>query len=274
LDLDEVSQVASILANLEKTSSKYGLLGKLEALAPGELDDLDKILSDWSVAVAKTALDELQTRLALLSQLDRKLRDESSSELHDLQPLFESSLWVFGPEFESIEYTSNRSMASVVRSLIDPNHRADFSRNRPDFVVIPTGSLGIYSKDRYGHDHDVCGVDGLVVVEIKRPGIVIASDEKSQAWKYVKELLQTGYIDERTKVHCFVLGSARDPTEGVRQEGNVVIEPMTYDVFIRRAEARMMNLRKKLANAPFLSGRLFTPIINDGPLVLQESFAE
>lgn len=35
-------------------------------------------------------------------------------------------------------------------------------------------------------------------------------------------------------------------------EGNVTIRPMGYNVFIKRAEARMLGLRDKLRDAPFL----------------------
>ena len=63
-----------------------------------------------------------------------------------------------------------------------------------------------------------------------------------------------GLFDKRTTVNCFVLGSKRDPHEGVRKEedNRVVIEPMTYNTFIRRAERRMLGLRQKLSAAPFL----------------------
>jgi hypothetical protein len=115
-------------------------------------------------------------------------------------------------------------------------------------------NVGFYSRDGYGDDHEVNGVASLVIAEIKKPGITMGSEHKNQAWKYVKELLERTLIDRRTQVACFVLGSQRDPHEGIRKEedGRVNIEPMSYDVFIRRAEKRMLGLRDKLKDAPFL----------------------
>jgi len=248
----QIEQVAGILANLEVSKSKYGLIDKLHQMKPGDLDDLHKLLEDWTLTVAKDALDEIQARLRLIEELDTKLRDPESDEVQDLQPLLESSLWVFGPEFESIEYTSNRGMTEVIRSLF--GLEATGSRRRPDFVIVPDGSVGLYSIDAYGEDREVNGVASLVIAEIKRPGIEIGSDQKNQAWKYVKELMEKGLIDKRTKVDCFVLGSKRDPHESIRKEEDdrVVIEPMTYNTFIRRAERRMLGLREKLRTAPFL----------------------
>ena len=100
ISTEEVSQIAGILANLELSTSKYGLLSKLHELKPGDLDEFYALLDDWTVQLAKDALDEIQTRLKLIQDLDEKLRDDRMDEVGDLQPLFERSLWVFGPEFE------------------------------------------------------------------------------------------------------------------------------------------------------------------------------
>jgi hypothetical protein len=271
----QVEQVASILANLEQANSKYGLITKLHELKPGELDDLHRLLDDWTLTAAKAALDELQSRLRLIEELNMKLRDENADEVQDLQPLFEDSLWVFGPEFESIEYTSNRGMTEIIRKIFGKNDTG--SRNRPDFVIVPDGSIGLYSRDAYGEDREVNGVASLVIAEIKRPGITIGSDQKNQAWKYVKELMERGLVDRHTQVSCFVLGSRRDPHEGVRKEedGRVIIEPMSYDVFIRRAEKRMLGLRDKLKEAPFLQRQGFNTadFVSPPDLLKQDLFS-
>lgn len=247
---DQIEQVAGILANLEASSSQYSLLAKLHGLQPGELDQLDGILADWSVATAKLALDEIQNRLKLINELHDKLRDERADEVRELQPLIERSLWVFGPEFESIEFTSNRGMSEVIRRLLGGTVQG--SLNRPDFVILPDGSVGLFARPSFDDQHEVIGVAHLVVVELKRPGIAIGMDQKNQAWKYVVELQTQGLIDDNTRVTCFVMGSKLTPREGVREEGGVKIIPMAYDTFIRRAETRMLNLYARLSEAPFL----------------------
>lgn len=203
---DEVQQVAGILANLELSNSKYGLVQRLHGMPPGDLDQLHQILVDWNVRSAKLALDEILSRLKLIEELDRKLRDENADEVGDLQPLFDRSLWVFGPEFESLEFTSNRGMTEVIRKLWGSEEKG--SRLRPDFVMLPDGSVGFYSRDAYDSHHEVNGVARLVIAEIKCPGIVIGSEQKDQAWKYVKELAGKGLVSKATEVTCFVLGLA------------------------------------------------------------------
>lgn len=247
---DQIDQVAGILANLEASTSQYSLLARLHGLLPGELDQLDNILTDWSVATAKLALDEIQNRLKLIRELHDKLRDERADEVRELQPLIERSLWVFGPEFESIEFTSNRGMSEVIKRLLGGT--AQGSLNRPDFVILPDGSVGLFARPAFDDQHEVIGVAHLVVVELKRPGIPIGMDQKNQAWKYVVELQTRGLIDDTTRVTCFVLGSQLTPHEGVREEGRTKIIPMAYETFIKRAETRMLNLYARLSEAPFL----------------------
>lgn len=253
ISTEEVGKVAGILANLELSTSKFSLVRKLHELQPGDLDALYELLDDWTLRLAKDALDEIQTRLKLIEDLDKKLRDETMDEVGDLQPLFERSLWVFGPEFESLEFTSNKGMTEVIRKLFGATQTG--SRQRPDFVILPDGSVGLYSRDAHDLGHDVDGVSRLVVAEIKKPGVGIGSEQKDQAWRYVKELRSKGLLTEAAMTACYILGSKIDPGEGgIRTEwdGRVTIIPMTYNTFIRRAEKRMLGLREKLKDAPFL----------------------
>jgi hypothetical protein len=160
---------------------------------------------------------------------------------------------VFGPEFESIEFTSNKGMTEVIRKLFGAATTG--TRNRPDFVMVPDGSVGFYSRDSHDLGHEVDGVSRLVVAEIKKVGVTIGGEQKEQAWKYVKELIREGHLTDGSQVTCFVLGSKVDETENsdsTHWDNRVRVRPMTYSVFIRRAEKRMLGLREKLRDAPFL----------------------
>ncbi|MEN5229742.1 ATP-binding protein [Brevundimonas naejangsanensis] len=253
INTDEVEQVAKVLAQLELANSKYGLIGQLHDMKPNDLDELHAILKDWSVRTAKMALDEVQTRLRLVEELDLKLRDQSLSEVGDLQPLLERSLWVFGPEFESLEFTSNRGMTTVIQKIFGSTETG--SLLRPDFVMLPDGSAGFYSRDAHDEGHEVNGVARLVIAEIKKAGVTISSGEKNQPWRYVSELREKGHLTESARITCYVLGSHLDPNEAsedTKWDGRVRIIPMTYDTFTRRAEKRLLGLRQKLKDAPFL----------------------
>ncbi|QSR23610.1 ATP-binding protein [Hyphomonas sp. KY3] len=248
----QISQVMGLLASMELAESKYSLLDKLSELSPDDVDAWNNILEEWTLRTAKAALDEVRYRLKLIEDIRQKTEDHDTDEVQDLQPLIEKSLWIFGPEYESIEYTSNRGMTTVLKRLFGSQSKG--SLNRPDFVVLPDSTVGIYARAKFDSESNEVGSEAVVIVELKRPGVSLGSSEKNQAWKYIKELKSKGYIDDSTKVRAFILGNQIERGEGdERKEGeNVVIRPILYATFVSQAEKRMLNLHKKLSDAPFM----------------------
>jgi hypothetical protein len=101
----------------------------------------------------------------------------------------------------------------------------------------------------------LAGTSRFVIVELKKPGVQIGSDEKQQVWKYVKELIAKDFVTERTRVAGFVLGDsieAAEAGESTEYNERVGIRPWLYSSFLTQAEKRMFNLRKRLQEAPFL----------------------
>lgn len=251
----DIANVSTILANLENSKSRYGLLEVLSSQNSDDLDDLHEILSDWSVSMAKIVLDEIQTRLRVVNELSKKIEVSNIDELHELQPLFEKGLWIFGPQFESIHYTSNRGMTKVIQELLGVQ-AVSGSRNRPDFVVLNDSSVGFYACSSYDDNFHEDGIDSLAIIDLKTTSIQLGEKEKSQVWRYVKELLSKGLIKPHTKVHGFVLGSRIEPAENSPakhgEHGNFLITPMLYSTVLKRAESRLLNLYSKVKDAPFI----------------------
>lgn len=251
----EIVQLSSILTKLEKSKSRYGLLEILHNQEPHDLDALHEVLVQWTIGMAKIVLDEIQNRLKLIAELKAKIQIAGIDEVHELQPLFEKGLWMFGPQFESIEFTSNRGMTTVIRDLFrDKSGKGTL--NRPDFVVLPDCSVGFYARSSYDDDYNEDGVEHVVIVDLKTTKLTLGSKEKEQVWKYVKELKNKGYIKKSTRVDGFVLGDEIEQGEGgVRTEDDnqVKIMPMLYDTILCRAEKRLLNLHSKVKDAPFLA---------------------
>lgn len=250
----DLSKLASVLANLEKSESKFGLINQLFELNPEQLDKVNDVFLKWDIDTAKIVLDELQFRLTLLEKLKLKTDKESTDEVQELQPLFHTGLWIFGPEYETIEYTSNEGMTKVIQNLLGGTG-IEGTRIRPDFVISTDSTVGLYSYPKYDEEGNEIGVDKLTIVELKKPKIPISGDQKEQAWKYVKEIDSHGLLRNYSSVTCFVLGSELDPQEAhVRTEKNetVRIIPLDYGTIIKRAESRLLKLYKKVSQAPFL----------------------
>lgn len=253
----ELVQMSKVMAKLEEADSKYGLIRQLSLLRPDQLDDLHRILASWTLDMAKIVLDELDTRLKLLDELKEKVFDEKAEEVQELQPLFQRGLWIFGPEYETIEYTSNERMTTVIQRLF--NVQGKGSQNRPDFVILPDGTVGFYSYPSYDAEGGEVGIDRLAVLELKKAGIAISTEQKAQCWKYVSELFREGLLQKGCRVTCFAVGSSVDAAEAEPREekgGSVVIRPMDYATVIARAKSRTFNLYERVKNAPLFKDEL------------------
>lgn len=254
IDNDDLQKLSILLVNLEQSESKYSLIDFLSKSSVDELDNLTDLLAKWDIDFAKIVLDEIEYRTTLLEKLQLKVLNTKSDEVQDLQPLFHRGLWIFGPEYETISFTSNRGMTAVVQDLCGVKDGTG-SKNRPDFAILPNSTVGLYSLAKFDDQGAEVGVDRLTIVELKRPGVPIGDEENSQPWKYVSELYKKGLLRKDSVVTCFVLGSEIESDEvGVRtyKDEAVKIIPLTYDTVVRRAKSRLLNLHDKIKNVDFL----------------------
>lgn len=169
---NEIVQLSSILAKLEQSKSRYGLLDLLHKCDPNDYDTLHDILKEWTIGMAKLVLDEIQNRLKLIGELRTKLKEVGVDEVHELQPLFERGLWMFGAQFESIEFTSNKGMTNVIKTIFK-DEGGKGTRNRPDFVALPDSSVGFYARASYDENHDEDGIEHLVIIDLKTTGLAL-----------------------------------------------------------------------------------------------------
>lgn len=267
LSENELKSVSGVLAQMELADSKYGLLHKLHELNPNQIDDLHDILNEWTVDMAKVVLDEIRNRLKLIEELRKKTEDDSTLEVQELQPLFRQGLWIFGPEFETIHYTSNEGMTSVIQKLFG-NTELKGSRDRPDFAILPDSSAGFYSYSEYDEEGGEIGVEKLVVLELKAPRVPLGDDEKQQCWKYIRELNAKGLLTDRTEVRGFVLGkyvNQADRDERTELNGRAKIRPMTFATVLQRADSRLLKLRNKIKAAPFLHDANIDEFLDENP---------
>ena len=243
--LNEITlhNLANILINLEKSSNKYNLIQKLSSISSEQLDKLDSILEDWGVDMAKVILDEIGGRIKTIAEFKLKMDVPKIDEVHELQVLFEKSLWMFGPQFESIEFTSNKGMTYALQNLFK-KQQIKGSRLRPDFLILPDTSVGFYTIPNYDNDYQPKGVSHLVILDLKTTRLRLGSTETDQVWTYVKELRSHGVIDQTTRVDAFVLGDSiqEGDNEQIQRGNNVKITPILYMDIVMRAEKRMMNL--------------------------------
>jgi hypothetical protein len=148
LSQGDLTRTLNLFANMEKSRTGYELLTELAACAPDDIDRWTGIMQRWTASEAEEVLSELHWRLELIAKLQALIERGQADELHELQPLFERGLWIFGPEFESVEFRSNRSLVTVVRDLLGGS-KSPSTSDRPDLVALADRSIGLYSADSY-----------------------------------------------------------------------------------------------------------------------------
>ena len=241
--------------NLEKSKSGAALLHKLADLATSDVEGLDRLLADWSIKDALRVLDEIDDRLNVIEAISRLAEDPNTDELHTLHPLILRSRWLFGPEFESMEYSSNTTLKSVARHLWG-DREASFQngKKRPDVVVLPDRCMvqlvGIERFDQ--QDPTIAQMQNILVIELKRGGFKINRHEVNQADGYVQDIANSGYVNGSPYITAWVVGQSIAPGVGttkivgdeIRKYGEV--RATTYGALVGTANLRLMRLRKSL----------------------------
>jgi len=240
------------LISLEESTYGYELLVKLAEVSSSDLDDLTEILSRWTILEARTVLNDLEKRLKLIEKL-QNLVDKKSDELHELQPIFNRALWMFGPEYDASQYTSNQTIDTVINKFFHKKYKGNVKK-RPDFVIIPSGSIGIYATNDYDEKGEVSGFKKVVIIELKRGHFKITQKEMNQATEYAQILRKEANLTRETTIVAYVLGSTIEQYVDINEIGNVTyIYPMTYNIVLQKAHARTFNLINKIKKAKKLN---------------------
>jgi Histidine kinase-, DNA gyrase B-, and HSP90-like ATPase len=242
----DLSRTVEVLAKLEKSRSGFDLLTQLAACSPEDLDTWNSLMQQWTASNAEIVLNELDRRLKLIDRMEKLVENRLADELHDLQPLFERGLWIFGPEYEAVDFRSNRGLAEVIGKFLGG---ADYKppRRRPDFVVLPETSIGAYCADAYDATGEISGIRKVAILELKKGGFCVTQKEADQARDYSKEIRKAGRVHATTEIVAYVLGATLEDGLESADYGEIThIIPMVYQTVLRKAHQRTFNLQKRL----------------------------
>jgi hypothetical protein len=268
----DLYKTVGIFTKLEESRSGYDLLNQLMACSPDDLDRWNDIMRRWDAKAAEIILNELDRRLRLIQKIQSLVHNPSTDELHDLQPLFEKGLWIFGPEFDSVDFCSNRGMSTVIRGFFKINPEEEPTRKRMDFITLSDASLGIYTADSHDAESEVSGYRKVLIVELKRGGFELRQGELDQGRDYGLYLVKKGVVPQSTPICVFVLGARWESGLAQANQGSVTITPLTYDVALSKAHARTFKLLKKIEDVRGDSSAFTQPEVIGETLPLTSMF--
>jgi hypothetical protein len=250
---DSISIAVEAIINLEKTRSGKQLLLKISQLSEDDIKGLNELLDKWSVRDALSVLDEIDNRLSVIEAIRKLSKDEEVDELHVLHPLVTSARWLFGPEYESAEYSSNRQLQNAVELVFKTKIQKNVFNNhkkRPDIVVLPNSTLSVTGTETYDSDSSLATVNKILLIELKKGGSNLTRNERDQAMHYVEDFINCGNLIGNPNIDAYVLG--KKYSEKVEQiikvgeRGKISI--CIFDQLVDTAEKRLFGLRQKLSD--------------------------
>jgi hypothetical protein len=256
INAETLAIAVEAVINLEKSRSGTTLLEKLTRLEEADVEGLDRLLGQWSVRDALSVLDEIDMRLSVIEAIDKLAGDPATDELHTLHPLVTQARWLFGPEFDSHEYTSNVTLRTVASKILGQNVEASAFLNpkqRPDIVVLADATFSIVGTEGYdSFDTMLTRIQNVLIIELKKGKSSIGRPEMSQADDYVQDFLQSGAMDGTPLIRAFVVGhqiSSKTTKEKLISEEGVIrgkVVATTYGQLTRTASQRLFKLREKI----------------------------
>ena len=250
---ESVIVAAKAVINLGKANRGQELLVKLSHMSTAEIDSLDRLLTKWTIRDALTVLDEIDKRLTVIEAIRKLSDDKTTDELHVLHPLLTEARWVFGPEYDTSEYLSNRQLQTVMKTVFkdkwDKKEDTNFKK-RPDLLISGDFSLSLTGLELYDSETSLPKVKRLLLIELKRGGFEITREERNQVQGYAEDLI-ANFKDKELQINAFVVGTKLADNilrSGSMGENNSVhLYTTTFSQLVDAAEHRLFGLRKKLA---------------------------
>lgn len=242
--------------NLEKSRSGISLLKKLSNISPDDITSLNLFLQEWNINDAMIILAEIDSRIKLIEAIERLSKDHSVDELHTLHPLIEKARWIFGPEFDTPEYSSNRGLIKTMETVFNGKYKKENFVNpakRPDIVVGENSSISLMGLDEF--ENNIKKTKKVLLIELKKGGFGIGRKEMDQAKYYVEDIWHAGIGSTHPFIKAFVVGDFIEKLTRTYQaigenENNQYgeIRAITYSEMVKTAEARLFALREKISN--------------------------
>ncbi|TWV12397.1 ATP-binding protein [Bacteroidaceae bacterium HV4-6-C5C] len=249
---ESVIVAVDAIINLEKSKGGRELLAKLSLLNENDIEGLNLLLNKWTVKDALIVLNEIDRRLTVIEAIRKLSKDVNIDELHILHPLVTEARWLFGAEYDSAEYMSNRQLQTVLGALFKGKaiQRQDINyKKRPDIVCLDHSTMAITGTEEFATETELSTINKILIIELKRGGFNITRNERNQAEGYSEDLLASF---PSARINAYVVGDTIDDNlqrvakVGEHDAGKVYV--VTFSQLVDTAEKRLFGLRQKLAS--------------------------
>ena len=167
---DALSATADLIKTIEGADSSIvqaikNLIKKLPAQGKRAIEDLEKILEQWSLKQINSVTTEVKHRLDTLQIFEKAILNDKTYEIKgkgSIHRILENAMWIIDERYWLMH--SNESLRKIVGDKVEKEKKS--KQKRPDFVC---GSVG----------------NKVIIVEIKRPSHKLAIDDLNQLENYL-----------------------------------------------------------------------------------------
>jgi hypothetical protein len=239
------------LMSVQKATKGKQLLEQLSIMSADEIDKLSDLLKNWDINDVVSVIDEIDRRILVVEAIGRIYENKSTDELHTLHPMVLQARWLFGAEFDSPMFTSNRTLSTVIKNLFEQDdydiNAVANPRKRPDIVCLNKSTMRAVCTERI--DKDTAGImkpDQILIIELKRGGFEIGTEEVFQAENYVRQIRKSGQLHKYATIHAFVVGCKVGDIDAHRETDSGIIDIVTYGQLVETAKIKLFGLKEKL----------------------------
>ncbi len=239
------------LMQIQKAKKGHELLVQLSNMKPEEIDKLSDLLKSWDINDVISVIDEIDRRILVIEAIGRVYENKNTDELHTLHPMVLGARWLFGAEFDSPMFASNKSLNTVVKGLFkDEEYDVDAianPRKRPDIVCLKKSSMRVVCTDRVDNEAGrIMKPDQILIVELKRGGSEIGLMEVAQAENYVRQIKKSGILHKTSSIHAFVVGCKIGDIDTHKEVDSGIVDVVTYGHLVDTASVKLFGLRQTL----------------------------
>lgn len=250
VDNDELCIIVDSLVSVLQARNGVSLLQKLAHMDCEDIDALNDILDEWSISDIQDVLKEIDHRLKVIHAIEELCGESATDELHVLHPLVSQAKWLFGVEFDNLNYTFNRQLTTVMQELLRTQRKENVGINwkkRPDLVIGSEFSLSATCMEE-PDTNDVFYISKILIIELKKGGFTIKRGEIAQAEEYIDSIYHGNKLNCTPKIKAYVIGDSVAPTISTHKTlddyGEVYV--YTYNQLVQTASKRLFNLKDKL----------------------------
>lgn len=248
---DNLNNAVGALINIEKSKSGKNLLEKLSNYSEEDIEALNNLLDNWDVKDILKTIDEIDNRILIIEAISRLCGNKDTDELHTLHPLVAQARWLFGPEYDSEMYVSNRTLKTIVRDTLKGKGYNELKqeKRRPDLIFFDLSSVVPFYFEDYNEKTDLQEVKKILIIELKKGGFKIGEKEMNQAKSYANALKYSESFTGDYKIVAYVVGnSVESKMDHQISSSNIEIIACTYNQLVSTANRRMLSLRNHLKN--------------------------